>query len=205
MFGRCLADRRQLAKHGSPMPDIRSVASPADRSKGRRLCGSSCLWLAICLNPFKSSKPMANSRSHGNGLTPWLMSWSRAMRARRLRLLPGRRRRTRAEIDRHGSPIACSSLVASHLLIPTSTPMTSPFSRAGGSGNSTHTTMAFSDKAQPWTRRAPGRASHLLSTRVLRVGMVMRSLAARSRAGPPDRSFRVPARWSPRGTARPCR
>ena len=35
--------------------------------------------------------------------------------------------------------------------------------------------MRFSDKAQPWTRRAPGRASHLLSTRVLRVGMVMRS------------------------------
>jgi len=35
--------------------------------------------------------------------------------------------------------------------------------------------MAFSDKAQPWTRRAPGRVSHLLSTRVLRVGMVMRS------------------------------
>jgi hypothetical protein len=35
--------------------------------------------------------------------------------------------------------------------------------------------MQFSDKAQPWTRRAPGRARHLLSTRVLRVGMVMRS------------------------------
>jgi hypothetical protein len=54
--------------------------------------------------------------------------------------------------------------------------MTLPLSRACGSGNSTQTTMAFSDNAQPWTRRAPGRESHVLSTRVLRVGMVIRSL-----------------------------
>jgi hypothetical protein len=47
------------------------------------------------------------------------------MRARRLRLLPGRRRRTRAEMSRQRSPITCSSLVASNLLMPTSTPMTS--------------------------------------------------------------------------------
>ena len=81
------------------------------------------------------------------------MQWSRAMRARRLRLLPGQRRRT--EVCRQSRPIACSSLVASHLLIPTSTPMTSPLSRAGGSGNSTHTMKRFSDKTQPWTRRRP--------------------------------------------------
>src|SRR5262245_18729868 len=34
MFGKCLADRRQMAKHGFPLPDIRSAASPADMSKG---------------------------------------------------------------------------------------------------------------------------------------------------------------------------
>jgi hypothetical protein len=36
--------------------------------------------------------------------------------------------------------------------------------------------MAFSDNARPWTMRAPGIASQVLSTRVSRVGMVMRSL-----------------------------
>ena len=55
MFGRCPADRRQQAKHGFPMPDIRSVASPADTSKGRRLCESSYLWLATCLALIHSS------------------------------------------------------------------------------------------------------------------------------------------------------
>jgi hypothetical protein len=31
-------------------------------------------------NPFKPSKPMAERRCHGNGLTAWLTEWSRARR-----------------------------------------------------------------------------------------------------------------------------
>ena len=44
--GGAFSDRRQSAKHGFPRPGIRSAASPAGRSKGRRLCGSSFLWFA---------------------------------------------------------------------------------------------------------------------------------------------------------------
>jgi len=75
------------------------------------------------------------------------------------------------------------------------------YHRRAARETSTQTTMAFRDKAQPWTMLAPGIASHLLSTRVLRIGMVS---WAQSRGGPPDRSFRVPARWSPRDKGPPC-
>ena len=66
MFGRCRADRRQPAEHGSPTPYIRSVASPADMSKGRRLCESSCLCLATCLALIHSNP---RSRWHRAGAT----------------------------------------------------------------------------------------------------------------------------------------
>jgi hypothetical protein len=92
------------------------------------------------------------------------------MRARRLPLLPRRRRRTRAEICRQSWPMARASLVAISLLMPTSMPITSPPSRACGWGNSTQITMAFSDHVQPWTMPASGIESHLLSTRALSVG-----------------------------------
>ena len=114
-------------------------------------------------NPLKSSKPMAESRCHGTCLTAWLMSWSRAMPARRLPWLPGRRRRTRAEICRHVLPIARSSLVAINLLIPTSMPITSPLSRACGSGNSTQTNSFFRQRAaldQAGTRPREPRVEH---------------------------------------------
>jgi len=35
------------------------------------------LWDLPRFSPFKSSKPMAESRCHGNCLTAWLMEWSR--------------------------------------------------------------------------------------------------------------------------------
>jgi len=78
------------------------------------------LWDLPRFNPFKSSKPMTENRCHGNCLTARLMEWSRTTRARGLRLLPGLRRPTRAEICRRSSPIARSSLVAINLAIPTS-------------------------------------------------------------------------------------
>ena len=60
--GGAFSDRRQSAKHGFPRPDIRSAASPAGRSKGRRLCGSSFLWFARLQVPTTMAQ-----RCHGHG------------------------------------------------------------------------------------------------------------------------------------------
>ena len=59
--GGAFSDRRRSAKHGFPRPEIRSAASPAGRSKGRRLWGSS--FLLVCA---ASSRNDDGTRGHGH-------------------------------------------------------------------------------------------------------------------------------------------
>jgi hypothetical protein len=64
--GGAFSDRRQSVKHGFPRPDIRSAASPAGRSKGRRLCGSSFLWFARLQVPTTMAQ-RCHGHCHGHG------------------------------------------------------------------------------------------------------------------------------------------